>query len=161
MTAGKLPKEGSVPVTVSLQIHYPDETGYLRLNGTLEIADGSFSSDHIPGTANNSAYDIIARLQRIHDWERENFPHWSPKIGHELFKMLGQGKPDEKAYTVKEIVHATGFSERAIRKQLDRFEAHGWITRGRNHLDRRNSHIQPSDTLKSAYRDWLALHISR
>lgn len=147
-------------MTVSLQFHYPEETGFLRLNGTLEVDDGAECSIPLPVDTRISNHLIIARLQRIHDWERAHFPHWSPKISHELFKMLGQGKPDQKAYTVKEIVHATGFSERAIRKQLDRFETHGWITRGKNHLDLRNSHIQPSEALKRAYQDWLTLHVT-
>lgn len=160
MTAVKPPRKGSVPVTVNLQLHYPEETGYLHLNGTLEIVDGQLKRASPIEDPTSSNHTIVARLHRIHEWERHHFPHWTPKIGHELFKMLGQEKPDEKAYTVKQIVHATGFSERAIRKQLDRFEAHGWIIRGRNHLDRRNSHIQPSESLKAAYLEWLKLHVS-
>ena len=149
-----------MPVTVSFQVHYPEQTGYLRLNGTLEVDDGGGMLTPMPSDIQQANHTIVARLHRIHEWERNHFPHWTPKISHELFRMLGQGKTDDKAYTVKEIVHATGFSERAIRKQLDRFEAHGWITRGRNHLDRRNSHIQPSESLKAAYLEWLKLHVS-
>lgn len=160
MTVVKPPRKGSVPVTVNLQFHHPGEPGYLHLSGTLEIIDGHISKPSQSKDAAPTHHIIVARLHRIHEWERHHFPHWTPKISHELFRMLGQGKPDAKAYSVKEIVHATGFSERAIRKQLDRFEAHGWIIRGRNHLDRRNSHIQPSESLKAAYLEWLKLHMS-
>lgn len=160
MTKGKPPGRGSIPVTVNLQFHRPDEAGFLSLKGILEVAEGELSPSPTTGRAVDSNQGIVSRLQRIQEWERTHFPHWTPKISHELFKMLGQGKLEDKAFTVKEIVHATGFSERAIRKQLDRFESHGWITRGRNHLDRRNSHIQPSDALKKAYQEWLSLHVS-
>lgn len=160
MTMEKAVKKASIPVTVSLQIHHPEETGFLRIDGTLEIAEGLIPSLNLGTQTRPAHHPVVARMQRIWDWEREHFPHWTPKISHELFRMLGQEASDGKAYTVKEIVHVTGFSERAIRKQLDRFEAHGWITRGRNHLDRRNCHIQPTDGLMTAYQEWLTLHIT-
>ena len=158
MPISKNPKKNG-PIRVNLSLHYPEESGSVMLEGLLEFTEpqSQFSDSAL---SRNHRQALVHRLQRIHDWEREHFPNWTPRISHELFKLLGEGKPGERAYTVKEIVHATGFSERAVRKQLDRFESHGWITRGKNDLDRRNSHIQPSETLKSAYQNWLSLHLT-
>lgn len=44
MTMEKAVKKASIPVTVSLQIHHPEETGFLRIDGTLEIAEGLIPS---------------------------------------------------------------------------------------------------------------------
>jgi hypothetical protein len=62
------------------------------------------------------------------------------------------------ASTVKEIVLATGYTERAIRKQLQRFGEHGWITRTQSDVDRRNEHIHPTEEFKKDYAYWLMLH---
>jgi DNA-binding MarR family transcriptional regulator len=62
------------------------------------------------------------------------------------------------ANTVKEIVLATGYSERAIRKQLQRFGEHGWITRTQSDVDRRNAHIQPTELFRVDCACWLMLH---
>lgn len=102
--------------------------------------------------------EILERLQQIRDWERQNFPQWNSQITQDIFRLLGAGHPKGDAYTVKQVVHATGCSERALRKQLKRFEEHGWVTRAKSSTDKRNSHVYPTPALKEAYQQWLQLH---
>lgn len=144
------------PVLVSLELQQPGEFGTVVLRGEMRFVEQAESDT----TASTSRKKLIHRLRNIERWEQTHFPHYTPRICLELFKLLGEGKPDGRPYTVKEIVLATGFSERAVRGQLSRFEAHDWIERQKNQMDRRNSHIQPSDALKSAYHNWISLHLA-
>jgi DNA-binding MarR family transcriptional regulator len=159
MTSSK-DDDKTTKVVVQLSIKYPGDLGTIQLSGTLDASDAPESIPQLMIPSRMDINNALKRLEMIHDWERLNFPHWTPKIGIVLFKLLGEGKRESKGYTMKEIIHATGFSERAIRKQLDRFEANGWLIRGKNNHDRRNNHIEPSESLRKAYLEWLSLHIN-
>ena len=149
------------PVLVHLSIQFPGEDKSYQLSGTMDASEVGWLNRKSSPSLQPDFNAVIERVDRIHEWERENFPNWTPRISHVLFKLLGEGKADSKAYTMKEIIHATGFSERAIRKQLEKFEMHGWLIRGKNNHDRRNSHIEPSDSLRDAYLEWLSLHMAQ
>lgn len=144
-------------VLVSLQLQSTGDFGTLVLRGNMLLVKGDEENNAI---TQNSRRKLISRLRNIEKWEKKHFPHYTPRICLELFKLLGEGKPENKPFTVKEIVLATGFSERAVRGQLSRFHAHKWIERRKNEEDRRNSHIQPTETLKLAYQNWLSLHLT-
>ena len=147
---------GEESVLVSLQLQSLSDLGTIVLRGEMFVVDDPEKDVSASFTDRRK---LIGQLKEIQKWEKKHFPHWTPRICLELFKLLGEGKPDSKPYTVKEIVLATGFSERAVRTQLSRFENNNWIERKKNHLDRRNSHIQPRDELRVVYMEWLRLHL--
>jgi len=154
-------KSGSKRLKVAITMLDGESSLPLTLHGMMEITESQMALTQGITSSSHQIKALIDRLQRIHDWEYSHLPHWTPRLSHELFRLLGGGKPNDQAFTVKEIVHATGFSERAVRKQLASFEAHGWITKGQNHLDRRNTHIKPSAQMKDAYQYWLSLHFEQ
>jgi hypothetical protein len=152
--------QANTPIAVEITFIDSRDAKTVRIQGTVKV------DDLVPVTQESSDEQALidafrARLHHIGEWEREHFPCWSSRITHDLFKLLGPGKSNNLAFTVKEIVLATHFSERAIRQQINRFESHGWIHRGKNKSDKRNSHILPSQKLKDAYWHWLSLHLAK
>ena len=152
-------KASSKNLKVAITMLDGDSGMPLTLHGLMEISENNLPLIKSMASSSHQAEALKDRLQRIYEWERANLPQWTPRISHQLFRLFGDRKPNNHAFTVKEIVYATGFSERAIRKQLACFEAQGWIIRGQNVHDRRNSHIKPSNELKIAYEQWLSLHL--
>lgn len=150
----------NTPIAVKITFIDSRDAKTVRIHGTVEADDlMQITQESDDQQALIDAFKT--RLHHIEAWEREHFPPWSSRITQELFKLLGPGKSNNIGFTVKEIVLAMNCSERAIRQQLNRFESHGWIHRGKNMSDKRNSHILPSQKLKDAYWHWLSLHLAK
>jgi DNA-binding MarR family transcriptional regulator len=145
------------PIKIEITFHEQADSRAIQLRSNVGIHQGNTERD----TATSlPEHDLLLRLERIRHWERQHLPQWNSQITHDIFRLMGAGHPKGDAYTIKQVVHATGCSERALRQQLRRFEDHGWITRVKSDQDKRNSHVYPTEALKEAYQQWLQLHQS-
>jgi Transcriptional regulators len=142
------------PIEIEITFRHPHTDQPIRISGTVGIHP---EATH-PAAPSQADPGLLDRLQRIREWERKNLPQWGSRIAQDLFRYLGTHTEPHHASTVKEIVLATGYSERAIRKQLQRFVEHGWITRTQSDVDRRNAHIQPTERFRVDYAHWLMLN---
>lgn len=142
------------PIEIEITFRHPRTDQPIRISGTV----GILPEEIHPAAPFQTDPGLLDRVQRIREWERKNLPQWGSRIAQDLFRYLGTHTEPHHASTVKEIVLATGYSERAIRKQLQRFGEHAWITRTRSEADRRNAHIQPTTRFRKDYANWLLLH---
>ena len=142
------------PIDIEITFRHPYTDQPIRISGTVGIVPDEKAVVDPP----LPVMGLQDRLQRIREWERKNLPQSGSRITQDLFRHLGLQADHNKGSTIKEIVHATGYSERAIRLQLQRFTERGWITRTQSSVDRRNAHIQPTEQLKLDYLSWLMLH---
>jgi DNA-binding MarR family transcriptional regulator len=142
------------PIEIEITFRHPHTDQPIRISGTV----GIHPEETHPAVPSQTDPGLLDRLQRIREWERKNLPQWGSRIAQDLFRYLGAHAEKHHASTVKEIVLATGYSERAIRKQLHRFGEHGWITRTQSDVDRRNAYIQSTERFRVDYAYWLMLH---
>ena len=141
-------------IEIEITFRHPHTDQPIRISGMV----GILPEETYPTAPSQTDPGLLDRLQRIREWERKNLPQWGSRIAQDLFRYLGTHTEPHHASTVKEIVLATGYSERAIRKQLQRFGEHGWITRTQSDVDRRNAHIQTTERFRVDYACWLMLH---
>jgi DNA-binding MarR family transcriptional regulator len=146
------------PIKIEITFLDQEDSRAIQLRSNVRLSQ---ESPGVTAALKRPDREILVRLEQIRNWERRNFPQWNSQITHDIFRLLGAGHPKGDAYTIKQVVHATGCSERALRNQIKRFEEHGWVTRAKSVTDKRNSHVYPTPALKEAYQQWLQLHQSR
>jgi len=144
------------PIQIEITLLHPSNDQPIKIQGVVGIKPQPEITE--VGLDGFKDHVLLDRLARINAWEQRNLPNPSSRIAVVLFRLLGTGNLQDRIYTMKQVVHATGYSERAIRQLLVKFEQHGWIERKQGDQDKRNTFIYPTAAIKTAYQAWLRLH---
>ena len=138
---------------IEITLTRPGSNTSVTFKGQVELDSGLSPKRRMTKSRRNG---VIDKVEMLTAWEQRNIPYPHSRIAFLLFKLLGSSS-ERKTLTVKQVVLASGCSERAVRKILNKFEEHGWVSKKRSHSDRRNTFVEPTKALNDAYAAWCAI----
>jgi hypothetical protein len=105
---------------------------------------------------NETALDMLEKVQAVRSWGKENLPFYESVIANDLIVFLAIEFVSGKSLTVKRLFASLPYSYTAVRQHYKKLFKDGWVIHIPDENDKRIKYIKPSEkfiTVIDAYVD--------